>query len=92
MEKDLREKIAQKVSELKEVGDCCGIEIGNGKGLFIQVEHEEAFDSEQKEYFVELNDVCDEDWEPCGKYNLRVGFGSQALLLDEIEEYLKQNL
>lgn len=89
MKRELQDKIIQAVKDL-ELGDCCGIEIAKGKGLFIQVETRKENTEIYKEYFVELNDIDEEYcYEPCGHYNERVEFGNIDLLVERIKEYLK---
>lgn len=82
---DLKDKIVKEVMPLKDVDDCVGIKIDNDKGLFIQV----IDYGEGKEYFIELNDV-DEDnvYEPCKDYNASSEFGNMEELIKTIEDYL----
>lgn len=93
MNENLKQKIIEKAKQLKNVYDCFDIEISKDKTLFIQVEYKEKFNSKEKEYFVELNDVYyidnDKCCEPCGKYNERVMFGNLELLVSTIDKYLK---
>lgn len=82
----LKNNIIEEVKMLKDVDDCVGISIGNGKGLFIQV----VDYGEEKEYLIELNDVDkDNVYEPCKEYNTFSKFGDMEELIKSIEEYLK---
>lgn len=90
MDKILKEKLVNGISELKNVYDSFSIKLSENKGLFIQLEHKEEFKTNDKEYFVELNDVYDDEWEPCS-YNLRVAFGNVDFLISQIEQYLKNH-
>ena len=82
MTNELKQKILKEISVL-EIGECCGIEIGNGKGLFIQVDI-------SIEYFIELNDIDEEyNYEPCGKYNEHSEYKNFDLLIETIDNYLK---
>lgn len=90
MNSTITEKIIKEVKLLKNVGDSCGIKLANDKGLFIQVEQKEEFNSNEMEYFIELNEVDNENcYEPCGDYNERAEFGNMEILIDKIEKYLK---
>lgn len=81
------DKVIKKAESLKDIGDCFGIKITNNKGLFIQVE--QNIDGE-KEYFIELNDVDDEDcYYPCGEYNESAEFNNMEMLVDKIKMYLE---
>ena len=83
--KELKDKIVEEVKLLKEVDDCAGVKIGSNKGLFIQV----VDYGDGKEYFIELNDV-DEDnvYEPCKEYNAFAEFGNMEKLVKSVENYL----
>lgn len=90
MNSELKEKILTEISIL-EIGDCCGIEIGNGKGLFIQVDISIKDDlSRVAEYFIELNDIDEEyNYEPCGHYNEHSEYRNFDLLIETIDKYLQ---
>lgn len=90
MTNELKQKILKEISVL-EIGECCGIEIGNGKGLFIQVDIsiDDNF-NRIVEYFIELNDIDEEyNYEPCGKYNEHSEYKNFDLLIETIDNYLK---
>ncbi len=65
--------------------DSFGIEIGDGKGLFIQV----IDYGEGLEYLIELNDVENGAFEPCANYNESSEFGNIEKLKETIVDYLK---
>lgn len=82
---ELKNKIIEEVKLLENVDDGVGIKIGNDKGLFIQV----VDYGEGKEYFIELNDVYEDDvYEPCKEYNASSEFGDMEKLIENIEQYL----
>lgn len=81
---ELKDKIVEEVKLLENVDDCVGIEIGNNQGLFIQV----VDYGEGKEYIIELNDIKDGAYEPCGKYNASSDFGNTEELIITVGEYL----
>lgn len=82
----LKNNIIEEVKMLENIDDCVGINIGNSKGLFIQV----VDYGEGKEYLIELNDVDEEDvYEPCKEYNASSKFGDMEELIRVIKEYLK---
>lgn len=82
---DLKDKIIKEVMLLEDVDDGVGIKIDSNKGLFIQVTDY----GEGKEYFIELNNV-DEDnvYEPCKEYNVSSEFRNMEALIKNIEDYL----
>ena len=69
---------------LKEVDDCVGIGIGEGKGLFFQV----VDYGEGKEYLIELNNLVGDVFEPCAEYNASSAFGDLETLILTVERYL----
>lgn len=81
--KETMDKIIEEVKLLIDVDDCVGVEIGNGKGLFVQV-----VDYGEKEYFIELNNIEDGCYEPCKEYNAFAEFGNIAKLVENVESYL----
>ena len=83
---ELKDKIIEEVKLLENIDDCVGIEIGNNQGLFIQV----VDYGEGKEYLVELNNIVDGAYEPCGKYNVSSDFGNMEELIITVSEYLCQ--
>ncbi len=85
IKKELKDMIVEEVNLLENINDSVGIKIGNNKGLFIQV----VDYGDGKEYFIELNDV-DEDnvYEPCKEYNTFSEFGNMKKLIENIEKYL----
>lgn len=88
MKKDLKNKIIEEVKMLEYFDDGVGINIGNNKGLFIQV-----VGYEEKEYLIELNDIDDNDvYEPCARYNAFSKFGDMENLIITIENYLEDVL
>ena len=83
---ELKSQIIEEVKMLKNIDDCVGINIGNNKGLFIQVVDYD----EEKEYLIELNDIDKDDtYEPCKEYNASSKFGDMEELIRVVEEYLK---
>ena len=89
MKKQLENEIIKKVNSLKNVYDNCSVIINKNKGIFIQVEHRQEFGSNELEYFVELNEIYNDVWEPCGNYNLRIKFGEIDNLIIQIDKYLQ---
>lgn len=86
---ELKNEIIEEVKLLKDIHDCVGIEIGDGKGLFIQVDNYDG----DKTYFIELNDVDEEYvYEPCAEYNAVSRFGDTEELIRVIELYLEDVL
>ena len=82
---DLKSKIIEEVKLLKNVDDCVGIKIGNNKGLFVQV----VDNGEGKEYFIELNNVGEDNvYEPCKDYGAFSTFGNMEELIATISLYL----
>ena len=89
MNDKLKMAIIQKAKHLKDVDDCFAVRLSENKGLFIQVIHKEEYNSTEKEYFIELNDVDNDNvYEPCGDYNEKVSFGNIEMLINTIEKYL----
>ena len=89
MNDKLKMAIMQKAKHLKDVYDCFAIRLSENKGLFIQVVFKEEYNSTEKEYFIELNDIDnDHVYEPCGDYNEKVSFGNIEMLINTIEKYL----
>ncbi len=83
--KDLENTIIEEMKFLKDIEDCVGIDIADGKGLFIQV----VDYGEGMEYFIELNDVdVDGVYEPCGDYNISSPYGDMDMLIKNIEDYV----
>lgn len=87
MKKELRENIINEAKLLTELGDCVGIDLGNGKGIFIQVLDDFG---EGWEYFIELNDIED-GWEPCADYNPASPYGDYGALIRTVDRYLIDN-
>lgn len=86
MNNAIKEKIIKEVKQLKEIGECVGIEISKDKGLFIEVDINCDGD---KEYFIELNEIDNENcYEPCGDYNESAEFNNAEMLIDRIKNYL----
>ena len=89
-----KNEIINEVSQLaKEHGDNIGIELENGKGLWICViDCSIEFNEEGIEYMIELNNVSEEDgWVPCARYNAYSPFGDMEKLIDVVEQYLYEN-
>lgn len=83
--KETMDKIIKEVKLLIDVDDCVGVEIGNGKGLFIQV----VDYGNEKEYLIELNGVGEDNvFEPCKEYNAFAEFGNMEKLVESVENYL----
>lgn len=83
--KELKDKIVNEVSRLENIDDSVGIAIGDNKGLFIQL----VDYGEGKEYFIELNDIEEDNvYEPCKEYNAFAEFGDMENLIKNIEQYL----
>ena len=84
---ELKSEIIREVKILKDIYDCVGINLGNNKGLFIQV-HDDF--GEGKEYLIQLNDIVDGAYEideECG-YNAFSEFENMDKLIKTIEDYL----
>lgn len=83
-EVSLRSVIANEAKLLENVEDSFNIRIGNKKALFIQV-----IEDHEKYYSIELNDVVDGAFEPCGVCNYISPFGDIVKLVETVEEYLQ---
>lgn len=83
---ELKNKIIKEVKLLKDVDDGVGIKMDSDKGLFIQV----VDYGEGKEYFIELNNVDENDvYEPCKEYNTFSNFGNMEELIKAIVLYVE---
>ena len=83
--KETMNNIVYEVKLLDDVDDCVGVEIGNNKGLFVQVVNY----GNEKEYLIELNDIEEGNvYEPCKEYNAFAKFGDIDDLIKSIENYL----
>lgn len=82
----LKKEIVGEVSLLADVNDGVGIRLGDNKALFFQV----VDYGDGKEYLIELNDVVDDAFEPCAKYNASAPFGDMETLIKSTEWYLSK--
>lgn len=86
---DIFKDIKQEIKLLTDINDCVGINIGNNKGLFIQV----VDYGEGAEYLVELNNInSDGAYEPCASYNVSSPFGELEQLKETVKEYINNNI
>ena len=87
---NILKEIEEEVILLKDIDDCFGLEIGENKGLFIQV----IDYGEGMEYLIEFNNIDSNGcYEPCADYNAFSEFGNIEELNKSIKEYLfLQNL
>ena len=82
---ELKNEITSAVASLRNVDDGVGVEIGNSRGLWVQV----VDYGEGMEYLVELNKICaDGEWQPCAKYNTSSPFGLVNDLIEAIDLYV----
>lgn len=81
------ENLINEVKLLENKGDCVGVKITNKVGIFVEVEENE----DGKEYFVEINDVDDDDcFEPIGE-NFCEKFGDFEAIKSIARGYLRYN-
>ena len=82
------ENLIDEVKLLKNEGDNVGIKITNSVGIFIEVEENE---DEEKEYFIEINNI-DKDgcFEPIGE-NYCEKFGDFETIKNIARGYLRYN-
>ena len=90
MRKELEDKIRRiALEELKDLDDCARLDITDEKGIMTMVEN---WDTDiGLEYFIELNDIDEDCYEPCAEYNTFCEFGNIDKLINVIGEYLSGN-
>lgn len=89
MNTEIKKEIRKQVKELKDYLDAFSIELSDNKGLFVQVDYFTENNISKLMYFLELNDIFDGDWEPCGEYNAWCEIGNIEKLIETIDEYLE---
>lgn len=87
--KDVLNKIEAETKLLTKIDDTFGLDLGEKKGLFIQV----VDNGEDMEYFIELNSIdSDGCYVPCADYNISSKFGDINELKKVVNNYLKDNI
>ena len=90
MRKELENMIRKiALEELKNLHDYARLDITNEKGIMFFVEDWD--EDVGLEYFIELNDIDKDCYEPCADYNAFSEFGDIEKLIIAVEDYLTDN-
>lgn len=86
----LREQIKECFEVCRKLEDCYGLKVNDTYSLFILVQEDWDYEDGTLEYFIELNDTTDGDYEPCS-YNVFCPLDNFDKFESTIIDYLKDN-